>query len=182
MLYLNICFLLQVWEVFSHNFIKYSFNPLFSLFFWNPCNVNVDMLNFPQVPENVLILWICFPFSRSNWATFIFYLPDHLYILYRLSALQFSCSVMSDALRPHGLQHTRPPCLLATPRVYLNLGPLSWGCIQTSHPPLSPSPAACKLSQHQGLFKWVSSSHQVAKVLEFQLHQSFQWTLRTDLL
>ena len=39
------------------------------------------------------------------------------------------------------------------------------------------------LSQHQGLFKWVSSSHQVAKVLEFQLqHQSFQWTLRTDFL
>ena len=39
------------------------------------------------------------------------------------------------------------------------------------------------LSQHQGLFKWVSSPHQVAKVLEFQLqHQSFQWTRRTDLL
>ena len=48
---------------------------------------------------------------------------------------------------------------------------------------LSPSPPALNLSQHQGLFKWVSSSHQVAKVLEFQLqHQSFQWTSRTDLL
>ena len=48
--------------------------------------------------------------------------------------------------------------------------------IQPSHPLLSPSPAL-NLSQHQGLFKWVSSSHQVAKVLEFQLqHQSFQWT------
>ena len=54
--------------------------------------------------------------------------------------------------------------------------------IQPSHPLLSPSPPALNLSQHQGLFKWVSSSHQVAKVLEFQLlHQSFQWTLRTDL-
>ena len=54
--------------------------------------------------------------------------------------------------------------------------------IQLSHPLLSPSPAL-NLSQHQGLFKWVSSSHQVAKVLEFQLqHQSFQWTLRTNLL
>ena len=41
---------------------------------------------------------------------------------------------------------------------------------------------ALSLSQHQGLFKWVSSSHQVAKVLKFQVqHQSFQWTLRTDL-
>ena len=54
--------------------------------------------------------------------------------------------------------------------------------IQPSHPLLSPSPPALNLSQHQGLFKRVSSSHQVAKVLEFQLqHQSFQWTLRTDL-
>ena len=55
--------------------------------------------------------------------------------------------------------------------------------IQPSYPPSSPSPPALNLSQHQGLFKWVSSSHQVAKVLEFQLqHQSFQWTPRTDLL
>ena len=51
--------------------------------------------------------------------------------------------------------------------------------IQLSHPLSSPSPAL-SLSQHQSLFKWVSSSHQVAKVLEIQLqHQSFQWTPRT---
>ena len=55
--------------------------------------------------------------------------------------------------------------------------------IQTSHPLSSPSPSAINLSQHQGLFKRVSSSYQVAKILEFQLqHQSFQWTPRTDLL
>ena len=55
--------------------------------------------------------------------------------------------------------------------------------IQPFHPLSSPSPAAFNLSQHQGLFKWVSSLHQVAKVLEFQFqHQSFQWTFRTDLL
>ena len=48
--------------------------------------------------------------------------------------------------------------------------------IQQSHPLLSPSPPAFNLSQHQGLSQWVRSSHQVAKVLEFQLqHQSFQW-------
>ena len=52
---------------------------------------------------------------------------------------------------------------------------------QLSHPLSSPSPPALNLSQHQGLFQWVSSSHQLAKVLEFQLqHQSFQWTPRTD--
>ena len=55
--------------------------------------------------------------------------------------------------------------------------------IQTSHPLSSPSPPAPNPSQHQGLFRWVSLPHQVAKVLEFQLqHQSFQWTPKTDLL
>ena len=55
--------------------------------------------------------------------------------------------------------------------------------IQPSHPLSSPSHPAFNLSQHRGLFKWVSSSHQVAKILEFQLqHQFFQWTPRTDLL
>ena len=54
---------------------------------------------------------------------------------------------------------------------------------QPSHPLSSPSSPAFNLSQHQGLFKWVSSSHQVAKVLEFQLQpQSFQWIFRTDFL
>ena len=52
--------------------------------------------------------------------------------------------------------------------------------IQPSHPLLFPSPLAFNPSQHQGLFKWVSSSHQMAKLLEFQLqHQSFQWIFRT---
>ena len=55
--------------------------------------------------------------------------------------------------------------------------------IQLSHPLSSPSPPAFQLSHHQCLFQWVSSSHQVAKVLEFQLqHQSFQWLFRTDFL
>ena len=49
--------------------------------------------------------------------------------------------------------------------------------IQPSYPLSSPSPPSLNLSQHQGVFQWVSSSHQVAQVLEFQLqHQSFQWT------
>ena len=55
--------------------------------------------------------------------------------------------------------------------------------IQLSHPLLSPSPPALNLSKHQGLFQWVSSLHQVAKVLQFQLqHPSFQWTHRIELL
>ena len=55
--------------------------------------------------------------------------------------------------------------------------------IQPSHPLSSPSPPAFNLSQHQDPFQWVSSSHQVAKVLELQLqHHSFQWIFRTDFL
>jgi len=55
--------------------------------------------------------------------------------------------------------------------------------IQPSHSLSSPSPPAFNLSQHQGLFQWVSSSHQVAKVLELQLqHQFFQWIFRIDFL
>ena len=54
--------------------------------------------------------------------------------------------------------------------------------IQPFHPLSSPSPAF-NLTQHQGLFQWVDSSHQVAKVLELQLQcQSFQWVFRTDFL
>ena len=55
--------------------------------------------------------------------------------------------------------------------------------MQPSHPLLSPFPPAFNLSQHQDLFQWISSLHQVAKVLEFQLqHQSFQWVFRIDFL
>ena len=55
--------------------------------------------------------------------------------------------------------------------------------IQSSHHLSPPSPPAFSLSQHQGLFQWIGSSHQVAKVLELQLqHQSFQWIFRVDFL
>ena len=64
----------------------------------------------------------------------------------------------------------------------LKLVSISWWChpaISSSVVPFSPAPNPF---QHQGLFQWVNSSHEVAKVLEFQLHhQSFQWTPRTDL-
>ena len=55
--------------------------------------------------------------------------------------------------------------------------------IQPSHPLSPPSPPAFNLSQHQGPFQWVSSSHQVAKVLELQLqHPAFQWIFRVNFL
>ena len=90
------------------------------------------------------------------------------------SSVQFSRSAMSDSLWPHGLQHARPSCPSPALRVYANSCLRVGDAIQPSHPLSSPSPAF-SVSQHQGLFNRVSSSHQVAKVLEFQLqHQYFQ--------
>ena len=99
------------------------------------------------------------------------------------SSVQFSRSVVSNSLRPHGLQHARPPC--PSPLLEFTQTHVHWvgDAIQPSHLLLSPSPPAINLSQHQGLFQGVSSSHQVAKVLQFQLqHQFIQWIFRTDFL
>ena len=92
-------------------------------------------------------------------------------IIQTFISVQFSHSVMSNSLWPHGLQHARSPCPSPTPGVYWNSCPLMeiGDAIQPSHPLSSPSSPAFNFSQHQGLFKWVSSSNQVAKVLEFQL-------------
>ena len=84
------------------------------------------------------------------------------------SSVQFSLSVMSNSLRPHGLQHTRLPCPSPTPGACSNSCPSSQWCPQPSHPLSSTSPLAFSLSQHQGLFQWVSSLCQVSKVLELQ--------------
>ena len=112
----------------------------------------------------------------------------------KLYSVQFSHSVLSDSLWPHKPQHTWPPCPSPTPRVhpthvhqvydiYVHIYMDIKYMIQPSRPPLSPSPPALKLSQHQSLFQWVSTLHHVAKVLEFQpQHQSFQWIFRTNFL
>ena len=102
---------------------------------------------------------------------------------FQFSSVQFSRSVMSDSLQPHGLQHSRPSCPSPSPRVHPNPCPWSWWCHPTISSFVGPSLPAFILSQHQGLFQQVSSSHQVAKVLKFQLqYQSFQWIFRTDFL
>ena len=102
-----------------------------------------------------------------------------------LSLVQFSsvahscltlCDPMDCSMPGFPVHHQLPK--LAQTHVY-QVG----DAIQPSHPLSSSSPPAFRLSPHHGLFQWVSSSHQVAKVLEFQLqHQSFQWIFRTDFL
>ena len=97
-------------------------------------------------------------------------------------SVQFSCLVVSDSLWSHESQHASPPCPSPTPGVYSNSCPSSRWC----HPAISPSVvpfSSCPQSlPASGSFQWVNSSHELAIVLEFQLHQSFQWTPRTDLL
>ena len=92
----------------------------------------------------------------------------------RVSSVQFSCSVVSNSLWPHGLQNVRLSCPSPTSGACSNSFHRISDAIQPSHPLSSPSLPPFNLSQHQGLFKWVSSSHQVAKVLELHLqHQDW---------
>ena len=99
------------------------------------------------------------------------------------SSVQFSRSVMSDSLRSHN--HSTPGLPVHHQFPEFTQTHVHWvgDAIQPSHPLSPPSPPVPNPSQHQGLFQWVNFSHEVAKVLEFQLqHQSFQWTPRADLL
>ena len=85
-----------------------------------------------------------------------------------ISSVQFSHSVVSNSLWPHGLQYARLPCPSPTPGACSNSCPLSWWCHPTISSCVFPSPSAFNLSQHHGLFQWASSSRQVSKELEFQ--------------
>ena len=95
---------------------------------------------------------------------------------WHISPVQFSRSIMSDSCNP--MDCSMPGLLVHHQLPEFTRTHVHWvgDAIQQSHPLSSPSLPAFNLSQHQGLFKWVSSFHQVAKVLEFQLqHQYFQW-------
>ena len=120
-------------------------------------------------------------FSRTSgqidWTTTVQFFQSSVLSSVQCSSVAQSC----PTLPPRESQYTGSPCPSPTPGAY----PCRWvsDAIQPSHPLSSPSPPAPNPSQHQGLFQWVNSSYEVAKVLEFQLqHQSFQWTPRTDLL
>ena len=114
---------------------------------------------------------------------FIFFNKLHIVFFPSITSVQFSRSVVSDSLRPHESQHARPPVHHQLPELTQTHVHRVGDAIQPSHPLSPPSHPAPNPSQHQGLFQWVNSWHEVATVLEFQLqHQSFQWTPRTDLL
>ena len=100
----------------------------------------------------------------------------------REGSVQFSRSVMSDSATPWTSAY-QIPLSITNSRSSLKLTSLSWWCHPTISSSVIPSFSTFNLSQDQGLFQWVSFSHQVAKVLEFHLqYESFQWTPRTDFL
>ena len=88
-------------------------------------------------------------------------------------SVQFSHSIMSNSLRPQGLQHACFPVHHQLPELAQTHIHQVGGAIQPSNHLSSTSPPAFNLYQHQGLFQWISSSHQVAKVLEYQLQHQY---------
>ena len=106
-----------------------------------------------------------------------------MYLNLNSNIFQFSHSVMSDPLQPHEPQHAMLPCPSPTPGVHSHSCPSSQWChpaISSSVVPFSSCPQSHPASES---FQWVNTSHEVAKVLEFQLqHLSFQRTPRADLL
>ena len=136
-----------------------------------------------------ILEWVAMPFSTGSsqprdW-TRISCISSRFFLVWAtweaLFLHQFSCSVVSNCLRPHGLQHARLPCPSPTPGA----------CSNSSIKPVMPSnhlilfqPFLLLSSIFSSITVFsneVSSSHQVAKVLELQLqHPSFQWIFRTD--
>ena len=99
------------------------------------------------------------------------------------SLVQFSRSVVSNSLRAHECSTPGLPVHHQLPEFTQTHVHLVSDAIQPSHPLSSPSPPAPSPSQHQSLFQWVNSSHEVAKGLEFQLqHHPFQRNPWADLL
>jgi len=117
----------------------------------------------------------------SLWLTQnLYFFFQKLYLFIQVSSVAQPCPTIGNPMEcstPGLPVHHQLPELAQTHVHWVS------DAIQPSHPLLSSSPLAFNLSQHQGLFQWVSSLHQVAKVLKFQLqHQSFQWIFRTDFL
>ena len=123
----------------------------------------------------------CLKIYVQPWLTLFFGAPKSLQMVIQFSSVQLlSCvqlfvTAMNYSTSGFPVHHQLPEF---TQTHVHRVG----DAIQPSHPMSSPSPPAPNPSQHQGLLQWVNSSHEVTKVLEFQLqHQSFQWTPRTDL-
>ena len=134
-----------------------------------------SLIDFAMV---ILFAWICFPIFTCL-VCLLFLLPLRLTSHQSLCA-QFSCSVVSDC---NPTDCSTPSLSVHQQLPEFNSCPFSQWCHSTISSSVIPLSSAFNLSQHQGFFKWVSSLHQVTKVLELQLqYQSFQRIFRTDFL
>ena len=132
-----------------------------------------------------LVFWKMTREACQHWVTETVGLcqkPIKYSIIYsvQFSSVDQSCPTLCD---PMNRSTPGLPVHLQLLEIIHTLAHRVHDAIQPSHPLSFPSPPVPNPSQHQGLFQWVNTLHEVAKVLEFQLqHQSFQWTPRTDLL
>ena len=187
-----------VWGMHIISFSRYSqrflnwLNQFTSLLAVNESSVVLPLQQHFILPVFFLIRQGCHKYEAISHCNFNLHFPmtNKLSTLLCLSTIcipsvQFSsvtqshptlCSLM-DYSMPSLPVHHKLPEFIQTHVHWIG------DAIQPPHPLSSPSPPTFNLSQHQGLFKWVRSSYQVAKTLEFQLqHQSFQWIFRTDFL
>ena len=116
------------------------------------------------------------PFAKAQGLWCYFDIPFTFF-----SSVQFSSVAQSCPTLCNPMNHSTPGLPVHHQLPESTQTHVHWfgAAIQLSHPLSSSSPPALNLSQHQGLFKWVSSSHHVHRVLEFQLqYRSIQWTLK----
>ena len=117
--------------------------------------------------------------KKKNWEkenSYRYWTIGKIQLFFSFSSVQFSSVTQSCPTLCDPMNHSTPGLPVHHQLLEFTQTHVHWvsDAIWPSHPLSSPSPPAFNLSQHQGLFKWVSSSHQVAKILEFQLqHQSF---------
>ena len=164
---------------------------------WDPMGCSPPGSSVRRISQARILEWVAIPFSRGSfwfrdrthvsciscidrqvlyrWATW-----EALKIMYQFSSVAQSCLTLCDLMNrstPGLPVHHQLPEFTQTHVHWVG------DAIQPSHPLSSPYPPAPNPSQHQSLFQWVNSSHEVAKVLEFQLqHHSFQRNHRADLL
>ena len=157
-------------EVVTADVVRCGSGPLWSVFMDGLCVVPAGLVHTSAV---LCLLSVPYSQQRNTGNTFT-------QAMQSFSSVTQSCPTLCDPMncsRPGLPVHHQVPELAQTHVHWVS------DAIQPSHPLSSPSPPDLNLSKHQGLFQWVSSSHQVTKVLELQLqHQSFQWIFRTDFL
>ena len=158
----------------------------------DPMNCSPPGSSVHGISKARILEWVAIPFSRGSfwhrdW-TQVSCIAGRFFTNWANREAQsvlllFSHSVVSDSCDPMDCSTPGFPVLLCLLGIAQTHAYWIYDAIQPFHPLLPPSPPALSLSQHQGLFQWVGSSHQVAKLLEllFQ-YQSFQWIFRVDFL